>query len=79
MSNLANFNEQALKELARAFVFSLRGSKLLLQMLQPRLMTILHKFSINECCYLLYSYDDVGYVPKLFAQQIEDRVRERLT
>ena len=30
MSNLASFDSQSLKELARAFVFSMRGSKLLL-------------------------------------------------
>jgi hypothetical protein len=59
MANLAEFNSQSLRELARGFVFSMRGSKLLLQMLMPRFQTIMEEFSINECCYLLYSYHDV--------------------
>jgi hypothetical protein len=36
IQNIGKFNSQSLKEIAKGFVFCMRGSKLLLQMLLPR-------------------------------------------
>lgn len=78
MSNIGKFSNTSLKEIARGFVFCLRGSKLLLQMLQPRFAQMLNEFTPNELCYLLYAYHEVGYVPKTFASEIEQIVKKRL-
>ena len=37
----------------------------------PRLQPIINEFSINEICYMLYSYNDKGHLPKLFAAEAE--------
>jgi hypothetical protein len=47
-------------------------------MLLPRFSNMLTEFSPNELCYLLYSYHEVGYVPKPFAAEIEQLVKNRL-
>jgi hypothetical protein len=39
---------------------------------------MLTEFTPNELCYLLYSYHEVGYVPKPFAAEIERLVKNRL-
>lgn len=71
MMNIGKFSNQSLREIAQGFVFSQRGSKMLLQILQPRFKAMLTEFTTNELCYLLFSYAEVGYVPKQFAQEIE--------
>jgi len=62
MTNIGKFSNTSLKEIARGFVFCLRGSKLLLQMLLPRFNAMITEFTTNELCYLLYAYHEVGYV-----------------
>ena len=47
-------------------------------MLLPRFSNMLTEFTPNELCYLLYSYHEVGYVPKPFAAEIERLVKNRL-
>lgn len=71
MTNMGKFSNTSLKEIARGFVFCLRGSKLLLQMLLPRFTTMLPEFSCNELCYMLFAYHEAGYVPKTFAAEVE--------
>jgi len=44
----------------------------------PRLTPILHEFSPQELCYLLYAYHKSGYLPKPFAKEIERLVKPRL-
>jgi hypothetical protein len=66
--NLDKFNTQSLKEICRGFLFSLRGSKVLLQMLMPRLQPILSEFTPSELCYLLYAFHEGKYLPKSFAK-----------
>jgi hypothetical protein len=78
MNNIGNFNNTSLKEIARGFVFSLRSSKLLMQMLLPRFQIMLSEFTPNELCYLLYAYHEVGHVPKGFAAEVEQLVKKRL-
>lgn len=56
MADIGKFSNESLKEIARGFVFCHRGSKLLLQMLQPRFALMLTEFSCNELCYLLFAY-----------------------
>lgn len=78
MSQIGKFSNESLKEIARGFVFCLRGSKLLLQMLLPRFQTMLTSFSSNELCYLLYAYHESGHIPKAFASEVETLVKKRL-
>jgi len=78
MTNMHRFSTQSLKEICRGFLFSMRGSKQLLQVLLPRLTPILHEFSPQELCYLLYAYHKSGYLPKPFAKEIERLVKPRL-
>lgn len=72
------YDTQSLKEVCRGFLFSLRGSKIMLKMLLPRILPILTEFSTNELCYLLYAYHKGGYIPKSFAKEIERLVKPRL-
>ena len=44
----------------------------------PRLRPILSEFSINELCYMCYSYHDVGYLPKMLAGEIEGLCKKQL-
>lgn len=69
---------EGLKEIARGFVFSIRGSKTFLQMLLPRFRLQLQDFTTNELCYMLYAYNDVGYLPKSFTKEVEERVFTKL-
>ena len=39
---------------------------------------MLNDFTPNELCYLLYSYHEVGYVPKPFAAEIEQLIKKRV-
>ena len=71
MAKIGKFSKDSLKEIARGFVISMRGSKLLMQMLLPRFQTMLTDFTPNELCYLLYAYHEVGYLPKNFASECE--------
>ena len=59
-------------------MFSMRGSKVLLKMLLPRILPILTEFTVNELCYLLYAYHEGKYLPKSFASEIERLVKPRL-
>ena len=72
------FEPQSLKEICRGFLFSMRGSKVLLKMLLPRILPILTEFTVNELCYLLYAYHEGKYLPKSFASEIERLVKPRL-
>lgn len=78
LAKIGQFSTESLKEVARGFVFSMRGSKLLLQMLLPRFRTIITEFSCNELCYMLYAYHEAGYLPKQFAAEIEKEVKKTL-
>jgi hypothetical protein len=48
LKKLHLFQLQSLKEICRGFLFSMRGSKVLLKMLLPRILPILTEFSVNE-------------------------------
>jgi hypothetical protein len=78
MKKIGEFSTQSLKEVARGFVFSLRGSKQLCSMLLPRLRMIMSEFSLSEVCFMLYSYNEVGHLPKSFAQECEEIVKKKL-
>ena len=78
MFNLPKFSTESLKEVCRGFLFSLRGSKLVLQMLLPRLEPILSEFTSSELCYMIFAFHEGGYLPKAFARQIEAGVKPRL-
>lgn len=67
LSRIGDFSTQSLKEVARGFVFSLRGSPLLLKMLLPRLRPLLEEFNVSELCYMLYAYHQAKHLPKSFA------------
>ena len=57
IGNLDKFqNAENVKEVCKAFVFSMRGSRTLHQAMLPRILTVLHSFSCNELCYLLHGY-----------------------
>lgn len=75
---VAEFNTENLKEMTRAFVFSKRGSKLLHQLLMPRLQLILHEFSCRELCYIIYGYHKSGFCPKPFAKELEVAISKTL-
>ena len=60
LTNIGHLSNESLKEVARGFIFSMRGSKMLHQVLLPRLKPILPELTLNELCYMLYSYNDVG-------------------
>ena len=47
-------------------------------MLLPRLRTIITEFTTSELAYMLYSYHEVGYLPKSLAADIEEIVRKKL-
>lgn len=54
----------------------MRGSKTIHQVLLPRLQPILNEFTINELCYMLYSYHDKGHIPKTFAAEVEKQCKQ---
>ena len=78
LQNVGELSTESLKEVARGFIFSMRGSKMIHQVLLPRLQPILREFTINELCYMLYSYHDKGYLPKLFAAEVEAQCKKYL-
>ena len=67
IENIADFSAQNIQELCRAFIYSQRGSKILHQVLMPRITAILHTFTCNELCYMMYGYHKAGFLPKPFA------------
>jgi len=64
LANIGKFSNESLKEIARGFIFSQRGSKMLLSVVLPRLRPILHEFTCSEVCYLLNAYHTANYLPK---------------
>jgi len=56
LQNVGHLSNESLKEVARGFVFSMRGSKQLHQVMLPRLRPIMNDFTLKEVCYMLYSY-----------------------
>ena len=78
LTNIGKFSNQSLKEVARGFIFSMRGSKQLCSVLLPRLRTILREFTLSELCYMVFSYHEVGHLPKSFAQEVEEIVKKKL-
>ena len=44
----------------------------------PRLRPILNEFSLNELCYMAYSYHEVGHFPKLLSGEIESICKKNL-
>jgi len=44
----------------------------------PRLRPILNEFTVSEICYMLYSYHQVGYLPKQFAAEAESICKKSL-
>lgn len=78
LSNIAQFSNESLKEIARGFIFSQRGSKTLLSVLLPRIRPILHEFTCSELCYLLNAYHTANYLPKQLASEIELIVKKSM-
>lgn len=78
IEHINGFNAQNIKELCRAFVFSKRGSKSMLQVLQPRIQTILHTFTSRELCYMLHGYSHKQALPKQFAKLMEEEITKYL-
>lgn len=76
LANIGKFSNESLKEIARGFIFSQRGSKLLLSMILPRIRPILTEFSCSELCYMLNAYNEINYLPKQFASEIEQTVKK---
>jgi hypothetical protein len=64
------------QEVCRAFVFTKRGTKVLFQMLLPRIQTIFHSFTVRELCYIFYGYSKIGVAPKPFMSQLETKIAE---
>jgi hypothetical protein len=56
LENIGGFDSESLKEIARGFIFSQRGSKMLLSVVLPRIRPILHEFDCHELCYILHAY-----------------------
>ena len=44
----------------------------------PRLRPILQELTLNELCYMMYSYHEVGYLPKMFAAEVESICKQKL-
>ena len=78
LANLENFNAQNIKEVCRAFIFSMRGSKQLHQILMPRIQQIIHAFTVRELCYMVYGFHKVGFLPKPFAKALEAEIVKTL-
>ena len=74
LANIGSFQPDNLKEVCKAFIFSLRGSKSLLLALQPRIQTILPSLTCNELCYLLYGYFKANCLSKSLATTVEQSV-----
>lgn len=74
INNLNIFNAQNVKEVCRAFIFSMRGSKELHQILQPRIQQIIHSFTVREHLYMIYGYNKAGALTKPFAKVLEGEI-----
>lgn len=74
-ANMDKFSDtENIKEICKAFIFSMRGSRLLHQAMMPRIQATLSQFTCNELCYLLHGYHKQGNLPKSFTSQIEEGV-----
>jgi len=78
MANLDQCNAANIKEVCRAFVFSMRGSKQLHQVLMPRIQQVIHTFSCRELCYMVYGFHKAGFLPKPFAAALEGEIVKTL-
>ena len=63
-----------MKELVRAFVVTRRGSKIIFQMLQPRIIQIMHTFTTRELCYIMHGYSEKDVLTKQFSKLVEVEV-----
>lgn len=67
-----------IQEVCRGFVFSLKGSKEFLQLMQPRLVQMLDKFSSYEICYMIYAFWKKNCLNKKFGRMLEEELIKTL-
>ena len=73
-----DFSLSTVKEICRSFIFSIRGTKEVYEVMLPHIRRNLDSFSCNEKCYLLLSFHKRKVLTKQFAKELELAITQRL-
>jgi len=71
LKNFSKISPEGFKELCKGFIYPIRGSKALFEVMLPRVRQLLPQFCCNELCYILNAYHKKEVLPKDFAKDLE--------
>ena len=78
LKHITDFDASNDKEVCRAFIFSLRGSKEIYNMMLPRIMARIENYTFNEKCFFLHAFHEKGLLSKKISKDLQYYIGETL-